>query len=146
MFEMVRSRLAAPLAPALALIVGACGAGASSSDDEDVRTIEVTALDSFRFEPSVVTVSATESVRFVVINEGQLQHEFLLGTEEEQEAAEAAGEHEGGHAGAEFDVVVVEPGQREETIVTIKDHDPLLFACHVPGHYEAGMVGTVVVQ
>jgi len=146
MFVLNRSSLSRLLVWACAVTLPSCGADSSTSDGDEVRTIEVVALDDFRFDPSEVAVSAGETVRFVVTNEGALPHEFLLGSREEQEQAEEAGEHGGGHEGSEFDVLRLDPGETAETTVTFEDHDQLLYGCHVPGHYEAGMVGTVVVE
>ncbi|WP_263141913.1 plastocyanin/azurin family copper-binding protein [Pseudomonas sp. RIT-PI-AD] len=42
--------------------------------------------------------------------------------------------------------VLVPPGQTAELTWTFKEATGLEFACNVPGHYQAGMVGRVVVQ
>ncbi|HWO71352.1 MAG TPA: plastocyanin/azurin family copper-binding protein, partial [Actinomycetota bacterium] len=76
------------LAAAL-LFLTACGGGAGG-DGDGVRTIEIAALDELAFEPSEVRVEVGETVRFVVKNEGQIPHEFVLGDEEVQEAHEMA--------------------------------------------------------
>ena len=111
----------------------------------DSGTIEVSAFDDFRFDPAEVAVEAGQEVTFVVTNEGQLPHEFLLGDEEEQMVAEGEGEHEGGHGGSEYEVMTLDPGQTDEMTVTFDEPGTILFGCHVPGHYDAGMVGTITV-
>lgn len=45
------------------------------------RTVDVDMTDNMRFTPASVNVRQGETVRFVVKNSGQLQHEFVLGTE-----------------------------------------------------------------
>ncbi|WP_454255547.1 cupredoxin domain-containing protein [Pseudomonas sp. Marseille-Q8238] len=42
--------------------------------------------------------------------------------------------------------VLIEPGQRAELVWTFAEATTLEFACNIPGHYQAGMVGTLKVQ
>jgi uncharacterized cupredoxin-like copper-binding protein len=102
--------------------------------------------DDFRFDPAEVNVEAGQEITFVVTNEGQAAHEFLLGDEEEQMMAEGEGEHEGGHGGSEYEVLELDPGQTAEITVTFEDPGTILYGCHEPGHYDAGMVGTITVE
>ena len=90
------------LAPALVLIVAACGSGASpsspsvaapspsaiASPSEAVQRIEVKLTDALRMEPAAITVKAGQPVTFVVTNSGANQHEFYLGDAAAQEAHE----------------------------------------------------------
>jgi uncharacterized cupredoxin-like copper-binding protein len=41
--------------------------------------------------------------------------------------------------------VTLEPGETAEVIATFDEAGDLMIGCHVPGHWEAGMRGTVVV-
>ncbi|MCY4125375.1 MAG: cupredoxin domain-containing protein, partial [Pseudomonas sp.] len=52
--------------------------GEPAPAEEATRTVEVR-LKDIAFEPASLTVKAGETVRFVLINEGQLPHEFNLG-------------------------------------------------------------------
>ena len=47
------------------------------------RTIKITALD-IRFDKIRLHVRAGETVRFIVTNNGQLNHEFIIGDAREQ--------------------------------------------------------------
>ena len=40
-------------------------------------------------------------------------------------------------------MVMVAPGKRAELTWTFSQSTPIEFACNVPGHYQAGMVGKV---
>ncbi|AIR90286.1 cupredoxin domain-containing protein [Pseudomonas cremoricolorata] len=132
---------------------------------EATRTVEVL-LKDIAFEPTSLQVKAGETVRFVLINQGQLPHEFNLGTkamhvEHQKEmlamqgkifnAAAAAGGH-GGHDGDEVhahgegNTVLVQPGQRAELTWTFRGTEAIEFACNVPGHYQAGMVGPLNIE
>jgi uncharacterized cupredoxin-like copper-binding protein len=107
-----------------------------------------------------------ETVRFVLVNKGQVAHEFNLGDaamharHQEQMAAmpgqmdHSAMGHGGmdhgpaGHGGMQHDdpnMVMVAPGQRAELTWTFSQSMPIQFACNVPGHYQAGMVGTLTI-
>ncbi len=120
------------------------------------RTVEVTLGDMY-FEPRALEVKAGETVRFVVINKGQVAHEFNLGdaamhaAHQKEMLAMAQMDHSKmGHGdmnhGMQHDdpnTVLVQPGQRGELTWTFSNSAPIEFACNVPGHYQAGMVGTL---
>ena len=120
------------------------------------RSIEVTLLDSMKFTPNNIQVSAGETIRFVVRNKGKLAHEMVLGNAQdiaahakEMQAMAAAGntghQHEhGGGAGAI--AVSVPAGEVREWVVKFNEAVELEIACLVPGHYEAGMKGKLNVQ
>ena len=120
------------------------------------RSIEVTLLDSMKFTPDSIQVSAGETIRFVVSNKGKLAHEMVLGNAQaiaahakEMQAMASAGntghQHEhGGSAGAI--AVSVPAGEVREWVVKFDEAIELEIACLVPGHYEAGMKGKLNVQ
>lgn len=112
------------------------------------RTVNVHMDDSMRFHPDQVDAQAGETIRFVVHNAGNAAHEFVLGTPKDiAEHAElmrqiAAGQavahnHGGGTA------LSVAPGEMGELVVTFAQPGALEIACLVPGHFEAGMRGSV---
>lgn len=126
------------------------------------RTVKVT-LGEMYYEPASLKVKAGETVKFVIENSGELLHEFNLGTavmhaEHRKEMAEmmASGaltptgmDHSKmGHAHMKHDdpnSVLVEPGQTAELIWVFPKSGELQFACNVPGHSEAGMVGEIAI-
>jgi uncharacterized cupredoxin-like copper-binding protein len=129
----------------LVLVLAACSGGNSAgSGTDEPRTIEVRTTDELRFEPVEITVSAGETVRFEITNDGGAVHEFLIGDEAAQEEfaeemAEGGGHHET-DAG-----VTVEPGETETFEYTFEAAGELLAGCHEPGHYEGGMVASISV-
>lgn len=110
------------------------------------RTISVDMTDDMRFTPAVLTVKRGETVRLKVANKGQVLHELVLGTESDlRQHAEAMKKH----PGMEHDepsMVHVAPGATGEVVWQFTRPGEFRFACLLPGHFEAGMTGTVVVR
>jgi uncharacterized cupredoxin-like copper-binding protein len=110
------------------------------------RTIKLDMTDALRFTPAEVTVKRGQTVKFVVSNSGKLLHEMVLGTTDElKEHAELMKKFpEMEHADA--NMAHVKPGARGEIVWQFTKAGEYQFACLVPGHYEAGMVGKVTVK
>ena len=120
---------------------------------EVTRTIQVDMNDSMRFTPDVLQVAAGEAVKLVVHNSGKLPHEMVLGTEaalkahaiEMKQSAGLSAEHN--HAsGNDFLALSVKPGETKEWVIRFDQAQTLQMACLIPGHFEAGMKGQVIVQ
>lgn len=110
------------------------------------RTITVEMNDSMRFTPSAIHVSQGETIRFVVKNSGQLAHELSLGTEQELlEHLEVMKKYPG-MVHDEPNKITLAQGQHGEIIWQFTKAGTVNFACLMPGHYEAGMRGTVTVE
>ncbi|MCK1792319.1 cupredoxin domain-containing protein [Pseudomonas violetae] len=129
------------------------------------RSIEVV-MGDMSFNPKAIDIKAGETVRFVLVNKGQLLHEFNLGdaamhARHQQEMLEMqqsgmltptgmkAMDHGAmGHAMKHDDPnsVLVEPGKTAELTWTFTQPTSLEFACNIPGHYQAGMVGKLTVE
>ena len=110
------------------------------------RSIEVTMNDDMRYTPASIQVKRNETIRFIVKNAGQIKHEMVLGTDKDLKAHAAAMQK---HPEMEHDdpnAVGVEPGGTGEMIWQFTRAGNFKFACLVPGHFEAGMVGKVTVQ
>ena len=110
------------------------------------RTIEVGMGDEMRFKPASINVKRGETIRFLVKNNGALTHEMVLGTMKElKEHAEMMRKNpEMEHA--DPNAVTVEPGNTGTLIWQFTKAGKFDFACLVPGHFEAGMVGKVIVS
>lgn len=111
-----------------------------------VRTIKLDMADTMRFTPADVTIKRGQTVRFVVHNSGKVLHEMVLGT------VEALNEHaelmkrfpEMEHA--DPNMAHVKPGASGEIVWQFTQSGHFQFACLQPGHFEAGMVGSVEVK
>ena len=112
------------------------------------RSIEVRMDDTMRFAPDRLQVQAGETIRLVVHNAGQVEHELVLGSDEDirehAEAMKKGGDHSHSHAGGA--AISLPPGGRGELVVTFPTAGTVHMACLIPGHYEAGMRGQVQVS
>lgn len=107
------------------------------------RSIQVEMNDTMRFKPANIKVKRGETIRFLVRNTGKVKHEMVLGTigELKKHAELMRKFPEMGHA--DPNQVSVEPGMTGELIWQFSKAGTFDFACLVPGHFEAGMVGKV---
>lgn len=114
------------------------------------RSIEVRMDDQMRFTPSSLEVQAGETVRFVVHNAGSMAHEMVLGSEadirQHAQAMQQGADHSSAHAQGMGAAISVAPGQTGELVVRFAEARRLQIACLIPGHYEAGMRGTLTVK
>jgi uncharacterized cupredoxin-like copper-binding protein len=138
-------------------LVGQAGGGhghtqsssASPATGADVaaRTVTVTLSDDMRFTPANWQATSGETVRIQLVNTGKVRHEFIIGTEAElqahaEEMKKSSADHKHHHAS---NAVSVAPGATGELMWTFTDAGVLHLACFEPGHYEAGMRGTISV-
>jgi len=119
--------------------------GQPARAEQATRTVEIVLGDMY-YRPASIEVQAGETVRFVLKNEGKLPHEFSLGD------AAAHAEHQkqmlAMHSMLHEDASTasVGPGGQAELTWTFAEAGELQFACNIPGHYQAGMVGQVKVR
>lgn len=109
------------------------------------RTITLRMTDAMRFEPSRITVREGETVRLRAVNAGRVLHEIVLGT---KDALGAHAELMQKHPGMEHDephMAHVAAGRRGDIVWHFNRVGTFDFACLIPGHYQAGMTGTIVV-
>ena len=136
------------------------------------RSVEVV-MGDMSFTPKAIDIKAGETIRFVLVNKGQLLHEFNLGdaamhAKHQQEMLQmqqsgmltptgmkemshdmAGMNHAAMGHGMQHDdpnSVLVEPGKTAELTWTFSKATGLEFACNIPGHYQAGMVGKLTVS
>lgn len=120
--------------------------GTYKPDLKVTRTIKVEMSDLMRFTPDVIRVKKGEVIKFVHTNTGKLMHEFVLGTPDSlSEHAELMKkfpnmEH------AEPYMMHVAPGKKGEMIWQFSKDGEFSFGCLIPGHFDAGMKGTVFVD
>ena len=100
------------------------------------RIAPITMTDDLKFDPATEPVAPGETVSFILINSGTVKHEFQVGPE----AGVAADKVDGKTV---VEIAEIDGGHVAESTYTFPATGAYAFACHVPGHYEAGMKGTV---
>jgi len=119
--------------------------GRAADPHKAKRTVRVEMSDAMRFAPEVIRVKRGEVIRFVPANRGKVMHEMILGTLEElKQHAELMRrhphmEHEEAH------MAHVAPGKTGEIAWQFTRAGEFYFACLIPGHFEAGMMGRITV-
>jgi uncharacterized cupredoxin-like copper-binding protein len=109
------------------------------------RTINVTMLDTMRFSPDRVEIKLGETVRFAHKNAGGQLHEFVIGTQEENDAHAALMVKFPGMEHSEPYMAHVGAGKTAEIVWTFNRPGEFDFACLIAGHYQAGMKGKIIV-
>ncbi|MFP8833947.1 plastocyanin/azurin family copper-binding protein [Hydrogenophaga sp. XSHU_21] len=119
--------------------------GIAGDPKKVTRTIEVKMADNMRFTPDLVEVRQGETIRFVHMNGGKVMHEFVLGTKPELDEHAALMKKFPGMEHDEPYMAHVGPGKKGEIVWNFNRAGDFDFACLLPGHYEAGMVGKIKV-
>lgn len=132
---MRRTTAAAAVIVALVLLAGGCG----DDDDSAGGDIEATASE-FQFDPDSWTVTAGEEFSIDFTNDGEVEHEWAVLSEE------IASEDE-----FEEDVVLLEvealpAGESTTESFTIDDAGTYQVICALEGHFDAGMEGSLTVE
>ena len=110
------------------------------------RTIRVAMADTMRFTPADITVKRGETVKLVATNKGQVLHEMVLGTPDELKKHAELMKKFPGMEHDEPHMAHVKPGKSGAIVWQFTKAGEFQFACLVPGHFEAGMVGRVTVK
>jgi uncharacterized cupredoxin-like copper-binding protein len=103
------------------------------------RIAPIRMSDALKFDPATEPVAPGETVSFVLVNSGTVSHEFQVGPE----AGVAADTVDGKTV---VEIPEIAGGHVAELTYTFPATGTFAFACHVSGHYEAGMRGTVTLQ
>jgi uncharacterized cupredoxin-like copper-binding protein len=108
-----------------------------------MKEVRIEVDDTMRFAPATWEAQAGESIRIIFINRGKLDHELVIGSEKDiiAHAKEMASPGASGHH--HTNEISAKPGQQAELIWTFKEQGQYAMACFEPGHYEAGMKGTI---
>lgn len=124
-------------------------AGEPGNPRQSARVIRVSMLEDGKkmlFEPNYIIVRRGEQIRFVLYNEGTESHEFVLASvPENRKHAKLMKEHP--HMmHADFNAKRLTPFVEGELLWKFTRRGTFEYACLIPGHYEAGMHGTIDVK
>lgn len=124
-------------------------AGQPGDPGKPARIVHVTmgeADGKMFFKPTKVDVRLGEQIKFVMHNDGELDHEFVLASEaDNKKHADAMMKH----PNMEHDdpnARKLAPKKSDEVVWRFTKAGEFEFACLIPGHRESGMLGTVTVK
>lgn len=126
----------------LVLALLAAGCAATGASEAATSTVELRVHHS-KFSFDHLDVRAGQRVRFVVVNDDPIPHELIVGDDAVQDRHEKGTE---AHHGDRDGEVSVAAGQTAETSYTFVTPGRLWFGCHLPGHWDYGMKGTIEVR
>jgi uncharacterized cupredoxin-like copper-binding protein len=116
-----------------------------ASTDATHRIVAIEMNDAMRFAPANWQATSGETVRIRVTNTGKVRHELVIGSEADLRAhAEAMKQQKNGHS-HDHNALSLAAGETGELVWTFTDAGVLHMACFEPGHYDAGMRGTISV-
>jgi uncharacterized cupredoxin-like copper-binding protein len=124
-------------------------AGEPGNAKKPARVVQVTMSEAdgkMLFTPAKVEVKKGEQVKFILRNNGELEHEFILATTADNlKHAEAMKknpdmEHDDPNGKR------LAPKKTNEMVWKFTKKGEFEYSCLIPGHREAGMTGTVVVK
>lgn len=110
------------------------------------KTIKLALTDQMRFVPDHIEVDQGDTVKFIITNKGKMMHEMVLGTtnglmEHAEMMKKFPGmEHDEPHNAH------VDSGKSQQIVWNFNKPGEFDYACLLPGHYEAGMKGKIVVN
>lgn len=126
---------------------GECSTSPSSSYIEMIDGVQVVTIHAkeFEFIPSDIQIK-TGKTKFVLVNDGIGEHELVVYEAFKKaiiEKAEMDEDEETIEQNILFEIEEVHGGESDESEVMDLKGGSYVIACHVPGHYDAGMKGTL---
>tara|TARA_B100001057_G_C22835717_1_gene945121 strand:+ start:99 stop:599 length:501 start_codon:yes stop_codon:yes gene_type:complete len=140
--------------------------GVKGKEEDVTKTITVKMYDNY-YQPNEIKVKKGETIKFIVMNKGELVHEYNIATKEmhlkhQPEMAKmveleilladkidkskmkemAKKDHAMAHKHANS--LLLEPDETGEIIWKFTTNSKLEIACNVPGHYETGMIAKII--
>ena len=142
--------------------------GEKGDPDKIDRIINIKMYDNY-YEPNTIKVKKGETIKFVVQNLGEMVHEYNIATKEmhinHQPEMQKLVEHgillvdkidmkkmkemskkDHSLSHSHSNSIMLEPKKTGEIIWKFSKNLDLEMACNVPGHYQVGMVGKIVVE
>ncbi|MCY7418006.1 MAG: multicopper oxidase domain-containing protein [Chloroflexi bacterium] len=109
--------------------------------DDGTQVVEVSLEDNLSITPSKMTVTAGTPVKFVVTNDGALEHDFFIGSDKEQKQRESGSAEPGKDR-----YIVVPPGETVGLTLTFDEPGKTIAGCSVAGHYSSGMKANITIK
>ncbi|MEZ8140766.1 cupredoxin family protein [Enterovibrio sp. FF113] len=124
---------------------GMSAVGMPANGAKPDKVVHVILTDDMRINfKKDVTIEPNDVVQFVVMNVGKIDHEFSIGSMDEQlKHREMMKTMTGHHAHDSGSTVTVKPGKAKQLLWHFHGDKNVEFACNIPGHAEAGMIKSV---
>ena len=139
--------------------------GEKGKSSEITRTMTIKMYDNY-FEPAEINVKKDETIKFIVINAGELVHEFNIATKEmhikhqpemmmlveneillsdkvDKEKMKQMAKKNPSMGHSHSNSLLLSPGEKGELVWKFSNKSKLEAACNVPGHYEVGMIAKI---
>lgn len=133
------------LALASVVVLSACG----STSGGGGGALNVSMLDTLKFDPATLSVKAGTASSINVKNTGAQQHNFVVvATADADRVATEAAAKNGDATGIAGVLAGGKPvaGAGSETVSVNVPAGSYTYICTIPGHYQAGMKGTLTAQ
>ena len=124
-------------------------AGEPGNPKKPFRTVEVTMHEgdgTMGYTPAALNVRLGEQIKFVITNSGLLPHEFVLADAKDNLKHAALMQKFPDMEHDDPNGKTVQPSAKSEILWRFSKRGTFEFACLIPGHREAGMLGTIVVK
>lgn len=128
---------------------GTFSAGQPGDPKKPARTVTIAMREEYGrqiYEPDKVEVRRGDQIRFVIRNEGEHVHEFMLATTAENLRHAIVMRKNPDMVHADPNGITVEAGKTGELIWKFTKRGTFEFSCLFPGHREDGMIGMVIVK
>ena len=139
--------------------------GSKGKESEVSRTIKVMMYDNY-YEPNSFNIKSGETIKFEVVNAGELVHEFnianammhkkhqpemekmveneiLLADSIDKEKMKKMAKIDKSMGHSHSNSVLLEPNEKGEIVWKFENAMNIEIACNVPGHYQIGMIAKV---
>jgi uncharacterized cupredoxin-like copper-binding protein len=139
---------AAPGAPGHSHDAG-FSAGEPGNPKKPARIVLVTMREGdgkMMFIPARVEVKRGEQIKFMLRNNGELDHEFVLATTEENVKHAKEMEKNPDMEHDDPNAKRLKPKKTDQIVWRFTKRGTFEFGCLIPGHREAGMTGVIVVK
>ncbi|PJE78572.1 hypothetical protein CI610_02484 [invertebrate metagenome] len=114
-------------------------AGTPGKAEHVDRTLSITMHDNMRYNLEELHVTSGETIRFIIINQGKIPHEFTIGNHQSLLAHRDMMRQIPDMHHEEENAITLNAGESGELIWTFGSSTNMQAACLLPGHYEAGM-------
>ena len=124
-------------------------AGEPGNPKRPARVVTVTMHEGdgkMFYTPAKIEVRKGEQIRFILKNDGLLDHEFMLSTVQENHKHAALMKKYPDMEHDDPNGKRLKPKGKTEILWRFTKSGEFEFACLVPGHYEAGMHGKIIVS